>query len=261
VSASSCACAADSGRTPRRCLAAVRALNRVELVGETMRHALNRLALLTPDWTQALSQPEWVELYARRAEDLRWPKGQQAREALALAIGTDGARLLTAAYGPDAPAWLREVLAVQTLRRVWVQNFYQEGEQRRWRTEVQGIPPSATFVSSPYDPDAHCARKRSTQWVGYKSHLTETCEEDVPCLMTDGESATGPTADEPATPIIHAHLEDQGLLPDIHLVDTGYRDGPLMADRTRDDGVALSGPARLDPKGHATSGQGRPLRD
>jgi transposase len=57
-------------------LAAIRALNRVELVGETMRHALNSLAVVAPAWVQAVSQPEWIERYARRAEDTRLPKGQ-----------------------------------------------------------------------------------------------------------------------------------------------------------------------------------------
>jgi transposase len=237
-------------------LASVRALNRIELVGETMRHALNSLALLAPDWVQALSQPEWVERYARRAEDMRLPKGQQAREALALAISADGARLLTAAYAPDAPAWLRAAPAVQTLRRVWMQNFYQEEEQVRWRTEVQGIPASAHFISSPYDLDAHYARKRSTQWVGYKIHLTETCEEDVPHLITDVESTTGPIADGAATPTIHARLQDRDLLPGIHLVDTGYLDGPLMADSTRDFGVELYGPARREHTWQAREGAG-----
>ena len=60
-------------------LAAVRALNRVELVGETMRHALNSLAVIAPAWVQALSEPEWIERYARRAEDTRLPAGQEAR--------------------------------------------------------------------------------------------------------------------------------------------------------------------------------------
>ena len=145
---------------------------------------------------------------------------------------------------------------MQTLRRVWVQNFYRDQEQLRWRTEVQGIPAAAHFISSPYDPDAHYARKRSTQWVGYKIHLTETCEEDLPRLITDVESATGPTADGTATPTIHARLQDKGLLPDIHLVDTGYLDGPLMADSMRDFGVELYGPARRDYKWQATAGQG-----
>ena len=42
-------------------LAKIRALNRVLCVGATLRHALNCLALVAPDWLRAHSQPEWVE--------------------------------------------------------------------------------------------------------------------------------------------------------------------------------------------------------
>ena len=38
-------------------LAAVRALNRLEVVGETMRHALNRLAVVAPDWLSQHAPP------------------------------------------------------------------------------------------------------------------------------------------------------------------------------------------------------------
>jgi transposase len=38
-------------------LAAVRALNRIEVVGETMRHALNTLAVAAPEWLRAVSPP------------------------------------------------------------------------------------------------------------------------------------------------------------------------------------------------------------
>src|SRR5947209_7869938 len=82
-------------------------------------------------------------------------------------------RVAAAAYALAAPAWLRQVPAVETLRRVWVQNFYIDGERLQWRTETQGIPPAADFISSPYDPDAHYAKKNTTQWVGYKIHMTE----------------------------------------------------------------------------------------
>ncbi len=181
-------------------LAAVRALNRVELVGETMRHALNSLAVVAPAWVQAVSQPDWVERYARRAEDTRLPKDQQAREALALTIGADGYALLGAAYAPDAPAWLRQVPAVETLRRVWAQNYYTEGAALSWRTEAQGLPPSATFVSSPYDADAHYAKKNTTQWVGYNIHVTGATRsrsnrvvlrEEVPKLVSELVPAPG----------------------------------------------------------------------
>src|SRR3954453_15033503 len=40
-------------------LAAVRVLNRLERVGETMRAALNELAVMAPGWLQALAPAEW----------------------------------------------------------------------------------------------------------------------------------------------------------------------------------------------------------
>src|SRR5262249_44155835 len=44
-------------------LAAVRTLNRLERVGETMRAALNDVAVLAPDWLQALAPAEWYRRY------------------------------------------------------------------------------------------------------------------------------------------------------------------------------------------------------
>jgi transposase len=39
-------------------LATIRTLNRLELVGETVRHALNSLAVVAPDWLRAWVPPE-----------------------------------------------------------------------------------------------------------------------------------------------------------------------------------------------------------
>ena len=106
--------------TPR--LAAGRALNRREVVGETMRHALHTLAVVAPEWLRAVSHPDWRDRYTRRAEDDRLPTTHAARAALTLTIGHDGWRLLAAIDHADAPPWLREVPAVAILRRVWMQN-------------------------------------------------------------------------------------------------------------------------------------------
>ena len=47
-------------------LTAVRTLSRLELVGESMRAALNALAVADPAWVVAQSAPEWIERYGRR---------------------------------------------------------------------------------------------------------------------------------------------------------------------------------------------------
>src|SRR3954454_2326681 len=77
-------------------LAAVRALNRLEVVGETMRAALNQLAALAPDWLQALAPPAWYERYGSRVENYDLPKTDAARQELARVIAADGETLLAA---------------------------------------------------------------------------------------------------------------------------------------------------------------------
>jgi transposase len=90
---------------------------------------------------------------------------------------------------------------VETLRKVWVQNFfYDERGGVRWRTSEEGIPRSAGCISSPIDPDCRYARKSTASWVGYRVHLTETCEEGLPSIVTDVQTAPAPVADGDATP-------------------------------------------------------------
>jgi transposase len=237
-------------------LALVRAVNRLECVGETMRHALNSLALVAPEWLRAHSRAEWVERYGRRVDDYHLPTGKEARHARAEVIGADGDVLLSAVYDPQAPAWLREVPAVETLRRAWVQQFYIEAGRVRWRTEPEGLPPSRLFISSPYDTEARYARKHTTSWVGYKVHVTETCDDDSPHLITHVETAAGPVADGEATPQIHQALDSKALLPDKHIVDTGYLDADLLVRSKLDHEVELRGPTRADYKWQARAATG-----
>ena len=124
-------------------LAKIRALNRVLCVGETLRHALNCLALVAPDWLLAHSQPEWVERYEVRMEDARTPLGEEARHAYAEVIGADGASILSALYDAAAPGFLREIPAVQVLRQVWVQNYTWTDGKITWRRS-RGYPSRCT---------------------------------------------------------------------------------------------------------------------
>ena len=90
-----------------RVLAAVRQLDRLENVGQTMRLALDTLATVAPEWLRAQALPEWVERYKDRMDDYRLPKSESGRLELAETIGRDGERLLTAIYDPAAPDYLR----------------------------------------------------------------------------------------------------------------------------------------------------------
>jgi transposase len=208
------------------------------------------------DWLREHSRPEWIDRYGPRVEDYRLPKGETLRQAHAQQIGLDGYGLLEHLYAEDAPHWLRPLPAVETLRRVWGQQYYRTETEVRWRSGEDGLPPAAQFISSPYDPEAHYAKKRTTSWVGYKVHLTESCEEGTPHLITHVETTSAPVADGEATTRIQEALAQKSLLPSTHLVDTGYVDAPVLAASQRDYGVELLGPTRADYHGQAHEQKG-----
>lgn len=143
-------------------LAKIRSLNRVEVVGETFRATLNVLAVATPEWLTGQMQEGRVDRYEHRVEDYRLPDGKQAREAYALVIGKDGSTLLNAIYAPSAPAWLRDLPIVQMLRRVWVQQFFWQEGELRWR-ETTNLPAAGNCINSPYDPEARVMQKNASR--------------------------------------------------------------------------------------------------
>jgi transposase len=154
-------------------LAKIRAINRLICVGEAMRFALNSLAIVAGDWLLAHVEEDWLYRYGHRIEEARLPSSRTERQALAETIGRDGAALLRDIFDPAAPPLLREIPAIELLRQIWVQNYYYEDGQVRWRSN-EDIPPPARYISSPYDDEARYSKKRSTTWVGYKVHLSET---------------------------------------------------------------------------------------
>ena len=166
-------------------LAAIRTLNRLELVGETLRAALNTLAVAAPEWTRDHTTLDWVERYGPRVSDYHLPTKETEREAHAMVVGADGLALLTALWQEHNLFWLRELPAVRTLWLVWLQNYtWAENGQLRWRTAKE-VPAAAQAIRTPYYRAARFSQKRSTAWVGYKVHLTETCDLDQPRLITD----------------------------------------------------------------------------
>jgi transposase len=241
-------------------VASIRAVTRLECAGETLRATLNALAIVAPNWLQAQSQPEWVERYSERIEDYHLPVSKAGREQQAQRYGEDGKRLLDAIFDNESPDWLRQVPAVETLRRVWVQQYYVCNNEIHWRTE-QGIPPATLMISSPYDLDAHYSKKHTTSWVGYKVHMSETCEPGCLHLITNVETTAAPIADGDVTETIHTSLARKNLLPNKHIVDTGYLDAALLVTAQAQHQVELLGPTRSDLRWQSKAGNGFAAKD
>ena len=238
-------------------LAAVQTLNRLECVGETLRQALNTLATAAPDWLQSWVPALWFERYSRRFAEYRLPKGKPARSALAEQIGADGRELLRTIYDACAPTWMRDIPAVQVLRQVWLQQFYASAADQpvRWRL-AEDLPPAAGLIRTPYDRDARYSKKRDTEWTGYKVHLTETCDDELPHLLTDVTTTPAPTADYDALPTIQDQLAKRQVTPGEQIVDAGYLSADHLITSRTEYRIDLLGPVANDPSWQAAAGRG-----
>ena len=238
-------------------LAAIRNLNRLESVGETLRATLNDLATIAPNWLSEWVPGEWFDRYSRAIEEYRLPKGIPARQVYAETIGCDGMRLLRAIYD-DGPDWFKQIPSVEILRKMWVHQYFIDDGNVRLRS-AKDLPPAGQRYDSPYDPQARYGNKRSTTWTGYKVHLTETCDENSLHLITHVETTQAHISDTDQTQPIHEALDRKVLLPKEHVVDAGYVDGPLLVESLGDFGIELIGPVRPDVSWQAKAANGYDL--
>jgi transposase len=238
-------------------LAAARSLSNLECVGETLRAALNEIAALAPDWLVQQITSDWLERYGPRVENYRLPKEKSKRTVLAEQMGADGLQLLSALEQAEAPAGLSELASVQVLRQVWGQYYELSQGRAKWRDDpVSGE--KGGVIRSPYDAEARTGKKRERVWLGYKVHLTETCdaESQTPQLVTHVETTPACITDVEMTAVIHEGLTQQDLLPDEHVVDSGYVDGDLLSQSQQTYGLLLLGPALADNSWQAKAGKG-----
>jgi len=241
-------------------LAAVRQLNRVEIVGETLRRALNELAEVVPDWLKAIAPPEWFARYGRRFEQMRLPKERAEREKLLETIGGDGLLLLEAVRTTPPAEPVHQLAGVEFLRRMWIQQFWLEvdadGHSQVHLRADDNQPPGAQRLHTPYDEEARFSAKREREWVGYKTHLTETSEPDEVHLITQVTTTVATQTDMDALDSVHATLAQHDLLPDEHLLDAGYVDAEALVSARRDLGVEICSPVRAKVSWQATAAEG-----
>jgi transposase len=235
-------------------LAAIRVMNRLELVAETLRATLNELATVAPAWLQAMAPLAWYERYGKRIEDTRLPQGQASRDAYAQMVGEDGFALLDALEAAEKPEHLRELPLITTLRQTWQRHYERaidEGTAQdhpalssvRFKRNHE-LPPAAEGIESPYDPEARYRQKCDTQWTGYMVHVSETCEPTAPHLLTQVHTTTAAVYEAQCTEPIHQALSAKDLAPREHFVDGAYISAALLATSRDDYGITLRGPTR-----------------
>ena len=222
-------------------LAAIRVMNRLEVITETMRATLNDLATVTPEWLSEVVPAEWYQRYGKRAEQTRMPSSEKGRNEYALMVGQDGVLLLKLLQQkPD----LLKLESVKTLQKMWERHFARsETDEVTFRANSE-LSRAATAIESPYDTEARHSTRHQLIWTGYKVHLTETCDEDLPRLVINVHTTVATTQDVSCTAEIHKNLEKKSRLPSRHLVDCGYVDSRLLIDSHNQYEIDLFGPAR-----------------
>jgi hypothetical protein len=119
----------------------------------------------------------------------------------------------------------------------------------------EGVPPGQLRLASPYDRDARWAAKgEDLFWMGYKVHLTESCDTPAeaeaeaggrrrPNLITDVFTTDASVPDVKATAPVQQRLAERGLAerglaerglaerglkPAEHYLDSGYPSADLI---------------------------------
>lgn len=235
-------------------ISAVRDLNRLELAGESARAVLEALAGAAPSWLVgrfgADRVAEWEVRYAARVDSWRLPSSKTKRDRLAQVYGDDALTLLRAVWEGDAPLWLREIEPVDVLRQIFVQTYHvatgPRGREvvRKRGADSDGVPPGHLRIASPYDPDARWSAKgEELFWLGYKVHLTESCDAGTPDtdsgsgsgassprpnLITDVATTDSTAPDVTATASVQQRLTERQVKPGEHYLDSGYPSADLV---------------------------------
>jgi transposase len=197
-------------------LAAIRVMNRLELVVETLRATLNELARNSPDWLKSVVLPGWFEKYSTRAEQSRLPRDDKARKEFAEQVAEDGYYLLKLIE--EQKPELAKLPEIEVLAKVWERHYLRsETGQVIW-VNSKDLPLAATAIESPYDVEAKHSSKRDIVWTGYKVHLSESCDETLPHVITNVHTTVATQQDVACTADIQQSLTEKNLVPAIHLV-------------------------------------------
>src|SRR5262249_51374879 len=149
-------------------------------------------------------------------------RSQADREAYARQVGADGGRLLAQLAQSQTPAALNCLAEVGLLQQFWQQEYVLNAVGGYELRDPKAVPAASDHLESPDEPQARFATKRGRHWTGYKVHLTETCDEQLPHLLTQVTTTIAPATDVAQLIPIQQTLAQRHLLPAQHIVDAGY---------------------------------------
>lgn len=213
------------------------------------------MAAADPDWLTEHADPEWFERYGKRIEDQRLPKGKEARKEYMKTVGVDGQKLLAEIDAPSAPQDLAGLAEIKILREVWEQWYIQDSNGELRARDPKEMPEGAHLIQTPCEVEARYSSKRQSGWVGYKVHLTESCDEGLPSLITGVHTTPATGTDVKQLSDIQEGLASSAVLPSEQLADAAYVSGDnLLASHARN--IDLIGPAYQDKGWQAKAGEG-----
>lgn len=165
-------------------------------------------------------------------------------------VPDETARVARAAFSKgNVHIQMRDVLGIVYDDATFAPLFSSRGRpaEAPWRLALVTIMQFAEGLS---DRQAAEAVRTRIDWK------TETCDDDLPHLLTQVETTIAPATELDQLAVIQAALARNGYLPAEHLVDAGYVRGRNLAMSYADHQIELVGPIDEDRQGQATAQQG-----
>ena len=219
-----------------------------------MECAIETLSLALEDLEREVGQNKRPEFWGRLWEfyvesNLDWQLSKTEQANRHRQCGQDIRELLEWIDRTDPKLAERE--AVKLLRRVFGEQF----EVVEGKLDLNTQRPSRA-VQNPHDPDAHYADKKTKQWTGYKVHVAETVDPEVP-IKEKGEPAehfitemftTEAAQDEMAglTEVLKREQQHHEITPEAMYTDAGYVTENTLT-QAEQNGHELLGPTRPNP--------------
>jgi len=129
-------------------VAKIRALNRTECVVETLRHALNILAVVAPDWLRSQVQSDWLKRYGHRESRISLPFWNGQTPTIRAASGH---RRMGPAFQQSKRIqpvdFLLSIPAIDTLQRVCKQDYLPLAEGGTWIADQDRLEAARLFSS------------------------------------------------------------------------------------------------------------------